>query len=295
MENISMRTCTLATLLTATVWALPASAQTDADALWTAFEEADVAFQDAQAACEEADPATTGGDRTCRDAIEAGLTLADAVEAVLDGVPDVDAETREAAIDLLLTTQQIVGTYMVDVGDCEDAVEVLDAVLESPLLGNRRSLENAASRWRGEAEACRGGHAEPEPIAETPDPEMTAETPIERSGRSPAGYVLVGLGAAAVGGAAIWELALNGDRQDFVDARNSCEGGGPCDPVETQRLADRIDGAKIPTAVLYGVGGASLVTGIIVLATGGGGGEDTLSLSPTVAPDYAGVRFGARF
>ena len=60
-------------------------------------------------------------------------------------------------------------------------------------------------------------------------------------------------------------------------------------------LADRIDGAKIPTAVLYGVGGASLVTGIIVLASGGGGGEDTVSLSPTLAPDYAGVRFGARF
>lgn len=281
--------------MTVGAWSLPAAAQADADALWAAFEEADLAFQDAQAACEDADPATTGGDRTCRGAIEAGLTLADAVEAVLVGAPDVDAETREAAIDLLLTTQQIVGTYLVDVGDCADAVEVLDSVLESPLLGNRRSLERATSRWRGEAEACAADDTPPERVTETPAPEITAEVPAERPGRSPAGYILVGVGVAAVSGAAIWEIALNGDRQDFVTARDSCETDGPCDPIETQRLGDRIDGAKVPTAALYGIGGASLVTGIIVLATSGDRDADAVTVSPSVGLDYAGVRIGARF
>ncbi|MFT6395824.1 MAG: hypothetical protein ACJAYU_000566 [Bradymonadia bacterium] len=109
------------------------------DAAWDASEAADLAFQESQQDCDAVDAATTGGDRTCRDAIEDGLHLAAAVEDVL-AIQSLDDDMRESPIDLLLTSQQIVGKYMVDVGDCEAPEDIHSGVLENPLLGNRRRL-----------------------------------------------------------------------------------------------------------------------------------------------------------
>ena len=74
--NFILRLSLLGPLLVA----VPVAAQSG-DEIWDAFDAADVAFQSAQSACEEADTATTGGDRTCRDAIDVGLELVIAVEA----------------------------------------------------------------------------------------------------------------------------------------------------------------------------------------------------------------------
>ena len=217
---------------------------------------------------------------------------------------DLDADTRESAIDLLLTTQQIVGTYMVDVGDCNDAVDVLAGVLEHPLLGNRRSLENAASRWQRNAQAYALA-PEPETVAvATPAPTPTvvdepADASSQGSGPRTAGYVLTGLGAAMVAGAAVWELSLARDRTDFIDARDRCEARSPtCDPATTKALGNRIDDAKVPTALLYGLGGASVVTGIILIATGSPRRDEAApatTLAPLLTRGGAGVTRRTRF
>ena len=300
-QNFHSRLSLCATL-SALLLTTPALAQSGEDDAWNAFDAADVAFQSAQSACEEADTATTGGDRTCRNAIDAGLELVAAVEVVLETMTDLDDDTRESAIDLLLTTQQIVGTYMVDVGDCDDALEVLTGVVEHPLLGNRRSLENAASRWQRNAEEC-AEDTEPVVAEEADETDVspavapTNGEPGTGSGPATAGYVLTGLGAAMVAGAAVWELALSGDRSDFIDARDLCESGHPsCDPGRTEALGNTIDDAKVPTAILYGLGGASVVTGIILIATGNNRDEsDSATLRPMLTRGGAGLTLSTRF
>ncbi len=299
MKILPLKTAHLASLLL--LLAAPAFADDAEEAAWDAFEAADLEFQGSQLACDEADAQTTGGDRACRNAIEDGLSLARAVGHVLE-LPSLDEDTRESAIDLLLTTQQIVGTYMVDVGDCADAEAILSSVLDNPLLGNRRRLEQATRTWQRDAETCTAEQelllADPnEERVEVQEPVEFAETPDESGSGQTAGYVLTGIGAAAVLAGVGWELALMDDRQDFIDERELCEGGAPqCDPAALQANANTVNGAKLPTGLLYGVGGAALVTGVILLATSGSDSDEpSASITPMLGRTTLGLNVAAEF
>ncbi len=108
--------------------------------------------------------------------------------------------------------------------------------------------------------------------------------------RSMAGPIVVtSVGVLALAGAGIWDLSMSGTRDDFDAAleRN--------DQVALDSLSTEIDNAKLPMGILYGVGGAAALGGLVWVITtashnGGIDKDDSdLSVAPFFAPDGGGL------
>ncbi len=69
-----------------------------------------------------------------------------------------------------------------------------------------------------------------------------------------------------------------------------------CDPAALQANANTVNGAKLPTGLLYGVGGAALVTGVILLATSGSDSDEpSASITPMLGRTTLGLNVAAEF
>jgi hypothetical protein len=86
---------------------------------------------------------TTTGDRLRRQTAVAALELADALEAAI-AQGTIPAGSTELAWDDALTARQIGGALLLDVGDCEEAQIILQALVDAPELAARPTVAAAA-------------------------------------------------------------------------------------------------------------------------------------------------------
>jgi hypothetical protein len=268
---------------------LPVAAQdVDVDALWEQYDLEATEFEAKQGECDSGDQTTTRVNRLCREAADLGVALASTIDEILVHDDQLTDDDRELLIDGMLTNRQIAGALWVELGECENAQSVLQTLTEHPDLPDRQLVEQAAQTWLQNAEECIAAAA-PVEVAEDP---------------SKAGPIIVlssGLAILAAGFA--WDMSMLGTINDFKDANEEC--GEVCSAESDEgraltRTQESIDNAKPMIAVLYGVGAATAIGGVIWLAVQGGGNEDEASdgvevrVMPTFSRSGAGasVRIG---
>lgn len=123
------------------------------DALWNDFDEAFGRFQDYLAESDEAPAETQTGFRSRVRAIGAAMDVRDLLAALLAG----DSLSQDEALgaqDSFLTVQQVMGSMMVDIGECARAVDVLRTLERNPETQERALLLKGTQRWLGRAERC---------------------------------------------------------------------------------------------------------------------------------------------
>lgn len=121
--------------------------------LWDDFDEAFGRFQDYLAESDEAPAETQTGFRSRVRAIGAAMDVRDLLDALLAG----DSLTKDEALgaqDSFLTVQQVMGSMMVDIGECARAVDVLRTLENNPETHERALLLKGTQRWLGRAQRC---------------------------------------------------------------------------------------------------------------------------------------------
>lgn len=318
----------LAVLLLFVVGLTPAAfAQSDLDEAIGSYEEALDEFTQLYEETSDYGPLEPAGDRVYRQTVEAGRTLVDRVYVLVEDF-DLSPEERVGLLDLALGTRQIIGSLLADVRQCEEALVLLDELIEDPETAARPVVLEAATRSRTNAELCvqeqrreadllareREIRDLERRIAESEDGDRIAELQEQlaalRGEDSPASYtsaapdrgrlnvpavVVLSVGAATLVGALGWDLSLGSERRIVDDYRDSLD---PADYDEALSAADAIDSAKVPMAVMYGVGGAAALGGVIWLALNprvGGDDASGTAFAPMFVRDGMGVSFTRTF
>ena len=283
----------------AALWALVAlllapsiaSAQT-LDELWLQYEEQTETFVTLQTDCDEGDVRATTTNRLCRRAVQVGTELADTIEALVARDEELRPDDEAALIDGALTTRQIAASILVDVGECEDARDRLSALLEDERLAERPNVEEAAERWMENAERCIAdalAAEQPEP-EETPEPALAlAPEPPSRAGP----LALLASGSALLVTGIAWDMANLSSIREFNDLNDACAEGS-CDTARQGELKDRLDGAKVPIALLYGVGAATAVSGVVWMVLQGDGSDQAVAVRPYHGVGPAGGFYGVQ-
>lgn len=134
--------------------------------------------------------------------------------------------------------------------------------------------------------------AEPRPVTPPPQP---AEPGRGGSNLRVPAFVTFGVGAVGlgVGGYFLWQSADYTKQSDRVFTCNTrpthCT---PGEKAEVLRLVDASSDAKVRSGVAFGIGGAAIVTGIVLLAVSGSSSKDapsSASITPWVGYQAAGV------
>src|SRR5690625_849360 len=123
------------------------------DTLWGDFDEAFGRFQDYLAESEEAPADTQTGYRSRVRAIGAAMEVRDLLGALLQS-GELNADEALGAQDSFLTVQQVMGSMMVDIGECQRATKVLRDLENNPDTHERTLLLKGTSRWLAKAERC---------------------------------------------------------------------------------------------------------------------------------------------
>jgi len=160
--------------------------------------------------------------------------------------------------------------------------------------GQKTSVIVGAEPASSDVEAEQGEEPVRESGGEEEDAAPAEDSDDDRSNLWKAGWAVAAVGGAtliaggAVGGAM---LSLDGDLTKKCDQ-------GICDPSDQGDLEKR-DNLALSADVLYGVGGAALIAGVVMIIVAArrgereGGGE--ITLSPSAGPGFAGVTLGGRF
>lgn len=301
--------CPLMLLCGATVlFSAPVLAQTETvDALWETYATQSDALVDLQQRCDEGNIEATTTNRICAQAVEAGFAFGETIEQLLAldiTLPEAD---REALVDGLLTTRQVAASIMVDLGQCEEAVPILDALLAEDAVQARPIVAEAAARWRTNATVCiteqqTAAAARERALAEASATPDDAAQATETGRRSAGPVVMIATGGALAVGGFAWDLAMTGDRQTFTREFEDCRAGSGCDEAALNDAKQRIDSARVPIGVLVGTGAATAVGGVIWYAIDGRRQRDartSVRITPARMSDgverYYGVRLRARF
>jgi hypothetical protein len=159
----------------------------------------------------------------------------------------------------------------------------------------RSKALDALEALRRERAALERAEASPPLASETPSgptaPASNVATTAARSGGSSRAleWTLLGGGAAVAGAGAVFGLLALDEESKLEDAR-----ARGADASELQDLADTTERNALVADVLYGVGAASALTGIILfLATGDG--ESDMAVGPQMLGDGGGLRVSGRF
>ena len=308
----------LMAVVPATAWAQ------GADDIWQRYDGAADGFTNVYTQSQSMDPRTTQGNRVYRQAISQGQRLVEVLEELLQLRTGITPQERIAALDELLTTRQVVGALMTEIGLCEEGLAELEQVLAHPGVQERPILIQTAQRRKAEAEVCiaqqqaeaerlererRIAELERELAAGGDRQRMAAlqrelaalsgltigEGAEPRGRLNTAAVVMLAAGSATLLGAVAWDLSLGSARSDVSDYRDTRR----ADLFDAaQRSADRIDSARVPMAVMYGVGGAAAIGGAIWLAINprrDAASDSGQAFAPMFLPDGAGVSFSRRF
>lgn len=126
---------------------------------------------------------------------------------------------------------------------------------------------------------------------------VDASRPVEPPPPEPArpkrtwGYSLLSAGAASVVGGILYNASGASTRSDYDDAYAACEADpAGCDRDAADKLAAEIDDAKLPLAILYGLGAAALGTGGTLLVLDWMDKEEETHTSLRITPTGASVR-----
>lgn len=297
-----MRTLCFSLVVLLLALAPRAYAQGDLDTLWSDYESLSDALSDALAEVDDADPATSTGDRVYRQTASTASELAAIIEALITVDTELGSDDRAALVDSLLTTRQIAGSLFVDVGECQVARNELEQVLDHPLIGDRPLIRERAELWVERADECiaeqeRLAAAEIEAARES-EREAAAAAAADNEGggnRRLVGATLVASGGALIAGVLAWDGALGSSRSELEDLQQQCRTEPDCggESQRANQLSDRISNARIPMAIMLAAGTGAAVTGVVFLVKGDN--EDRVSLSPSVAPGYTGANVHVRF
>lgn len=222
--------------------------------------------------------------------------------ALLDG--EVDSFRDQAQQDLFNLQQNLI-VLLSDLDECAAALSQLEEALGDAEILPDGSTERLAA-MRMNIVDCEARVAA---AVETTDPETTPTEPPDDGadtappiddgdgeGVSVAAISLIAGGAAIVLGGLVWDLALGGTRDDFDTLKAECETG--CDSSTYSRLQELqsdLDTGAIGTLVLYGVGGATVVVGTVLLILSLGDDEAPVAVTPFVGPSHAGAMVGFEF
>lgn len=123
------------------------------DALWTEFEIAFANFERDLAMTEEAPPTSQTGFRNYVQAIDSAAQVRDLLRALLVSGDLTDADHLDAT-DSVLTIDQVAGSLMVEIEQCERGADTLRTLLARPETLERPLLVQGATQWLGKAERC---------------------------------------------------------------------------------------------------------------------------------------------
>ena len=124
------------------------------DDLWEAYDEASERFDTLLRQSEDQEPLSTTGNRVYYDTIGAGLELRDILRALLGRGDELTEDERVVGMDSLLTIEQVIGTLLVEVQQCERGQGMLQQLLENPELQSRPVLVDSTERWLRRATRC---------------------------------------------------------------------------------------------------------------------------------------------
>lgn len=128
---------------------------------------------------------------------------------------------------------------------------------------------------------------EPEPVEPPPPEPVDDGSAKKRKTMRGAGFGLLGVGAAAVIGGAVAGGLAQGDNNAAGEAAT---------PAEGQDLLDSSRTKAVAADVLFGVGGALVLTGVILVAVGSKKSKsERVAFTPTFGPRGAGANLRLRF
>lgn len=194
-----------------------------------------------------------------------------------------------------------IGRVYEEAGEFEPAVEYYAKFVKQPGV-DLSSREIALERLRvlrAILEETREPQTEPE--QPQPEPEVTPQVtpppqPVDndaqrkRKTMRAAGFGLVGVGAGALIGAAVVGSLAQNDRDDAFD-RDQADS-----LTARQDLLDKAQSKALTADVLYGVGGALLLTGVILVAVGYSKPKtQRVALTPSFGPSGGGMELRLRF
>lgn len=194
-----------------------------------------------------------------------------------------------------------IGRVYEEAGNIPKAVEFYDRFVNSKnvALEDRklaverlevlRPIADAQKQEEEQAEEPEGAEDPVQPEVDEEPTEPEGPTKKQKTLRI-AGFVTLGVGVAALGaGAGLGVVARNRD-ESIADEP---------DIGSKREMADRARSAGITADVLYGVGGAAVVTGVVLVVLGytkkGKGKADTAMVTPILGRDQAGAAFTYRF
>ena len=298
-------------LIVFTVCPLCAQAQTFDAARYTELvNTSNELYREAQGETDEAARAEllSGSASLKREALDMLRT------ALLDG--EVDSFREQAEQDLFNLQQNLI-VLLSDLDRCAEALGQLEEALGDTEILPEGSTEQLAT-MRTNIVDCEARVAAA--VVETNDPDGTETLPPDETGHTdgpetpptdggdppPAvddgegvnvvAISLIAGGAAIALGGLVWDLALGGTRDDYDALRAECETS--CDQAtyeRVQELQSDLDTGAVGTLVLYGVGGATVVVGTVLLILSLGDDEPPVAVAPSFGPTHAGVVMGFEF
>ncbi len=182
-----------------------------------------------------------------------------AAEAHVDDALDL---SREGEPMLLL------GDILYHQGDCAGSRRHFEGIASEPVLSDaeRAQVQSAIAR----AEQCLAGQSceDQREACEENRRNLIAEAEASAAGQRQIGWIVTGVGGGILLGAVIHDIVSQGTVDDYEAAAAN----GNAELFE--ELGDDIDSAKTVSFILYGVGGATAIAGLVVALTAGGGDVD---------------------
>lgn len=302
------------------------SSDSNTASLWADYESRSAEFAELYSRSADVDPLATAGNRLYRQTIASGERFVHTLQSLLEPQSGLLGEDRVRIVDNLLTTQQVIGSFYVEIEECQAGKTALEEALAHPGMSERINVEAAAEDWLSRADACLSEQAAEEARREREQQIAELQRQIDEEGdnaraaqlraelaelegadylapaepRGPiniAPVVVMVAGVAVLGGAIGWDASLADERDtldQFRDSDDFDERNAAVDAAAT------IDDAKVPVAVLYGVGAAATLTGIVWLAVNPRRNiedqpEESVSFNPTLLRGGAGFSVRARF
>ena len=235
--------------------------------------------------------------------------------ALLDG--ELEAYADQAKQDLFNLRQNLI-VVLCELDRCAEALEQIEeAMSDSEILPESATARIASMRAsvvdceaRVEQAAAEEAAVEEwlEPIeTDATDPSAAAGSASEETAPPPSDetdtadstavpIALIAGGAAIAIGGLIWDLALGGTRDDFEALQAACASG--CDTethTRAQDLQGELDTGAIGTLLLYGVGGATAVVGVVLLILSGGDEDPPVAVAPLWGAGQVGAWVGFDF
>jgi hypothetical protein len=287
----------------------PGPVANEPDPLETAWTTVLAAVSDLQARLDEIDATdvtTTRGHRLCLEAIAVADTIITNTEFIVANDPTLTSDDVASAWDQALTARQTKGWLQLQAQQCEDAQVTLRELVAHPESASRPLVVEAAERRLAEADACvERQQSDAVTVAAEAngqsDSASTGEAVLQRSELPPeprgfrVGHGFLVAGGALLAGAVGHELAMSGDRSDFVTLRDACEAREPCDTATLEDLQGTLQAARVISAILYGASAVSFGTGaVLLLADRPDRPATTLLIEPAFTSRFAGISMTLR-